>query len=214
LGNHDQHRVATRVGAGAGARRQHAAAHLRGTPTCYYGDELGMENVPIPRELVQDPPAVNQPEIAHIVGRDPERTPMQWDASANAGFAAADVHPWLPLADDYAIRNVAGQEREPASMLRFFRALTDLRAATPALYAGAYAAVETGVDEVYAYTRSLNDERFLVVLNFGQGNHRLDLRAVGERATIELSTGMLSSGEIRLRQVYITPNEGLLLRLN
>jgi len=48
---------------------------LRGTPTCYYGDEIGMENVPIPLEKVQDPPALNQAELAHIVGRDPERTP-------------------------------------------------------------------------------------------------------------------------------------------
>jgi alpha-glucosidase len=213
LGNHDQHRLATRVGPQQARVATLLLLTLRGTPTCYYGDEIGMENVRIPLELVQDPPAVNQPEIAHIVGRDPVRTPMQWDASANAGFAAADVRPWLPLADDYAIRNVTEQERTPTSMLRFFRALTALRATTPALFAGAYAAVETEVDEVFAYTRSHGDERYLVVLNFGQGNHRLDLRAVGERATIVLSTGMLSSGDIRLRQVYITPNEGLLLRL-
>ncbi len=213
MGNHDQHRLATRVGPQQARVANMLLLTLRGTPTCYYGDEIGMENVPIPLDRVQDPPAVNQPEIAHIVGRDPARTPMQWDASPNGGFAPAGVRTWLPLADDYAIRNVAEQERQPTSMLHFFRALTALRASTPALYAGAYAPVDTGVDEVFAYTRSHGDERYLVVLNFGQGNHRLDLRALGERAAIALSTGMLSSGDIRLRQVYITPNEGLLLRL-
>ncbi|MGZ9165881.1 MAG: alpha-amylase family glycosyl hydrolase, partial [Anaerolineales bacterium] len=91
LGNHDQHRLATRVGPGQAGVANMLLLTLRGTPTCYYGDELGMENVPIPLEKVQDPPAVNQPEIAHIVGRDPERTPMQWDTSPNAGFSEPDV---------------------------------------------------------------------------------------------------------------------------
>ena len=91
LGNHDQHRLATRVGPDQARVANMLLLTLRGTPTCYYGDEIGMENVPIPPEMVQDPPAVNQPEIADIVGRDPERTPMQWDDSPNAGFAAAGV---------------------------------------------------------------------------------------------------------------------------
>ena len=89
LGNHDQHRLATRVGAAQARVATMLLLTLRGTPTCYYGDELGMENVPIPPEFVQDPAARNQPEVAHLVGRDPERTPMQWDGSPNAGFAAA-----------------------------------------------------------------------------------------------------------------------------
>jgi len=213
MGNHDQHRLATRVGPQQARVANLLLLTLRGTPTCYYGDEIGMEDVAIPLEYVQDPPAVNQPEIAHIIGRDPERTPMQWDASPNAGFAPAGVRTWLPLAPDYATRNVAAQEADPASMLSFYRALAALRAASPALCRGDYAAVETGVDEVFAYTRSHGGERYLVVLNFGSGSHRLDLRSAGERATIALSTGMLSSGEIRLRQVYVTPHEGLLLRL-
>ena len=214
LGNHDQKRVATRVGPQQMRVANMLLLTLRGTPTCYYGDELGMENVPIPPEFVQDPPAVNQPEIADVVGRDPSRTPMQWDATPNAGFAPAGVQTWLPLAADYRLRNVAVEDAEPLSMLNFFRALTHLRATTPALYCGDYASMETGIDDIYAYTRSHGEERYLVLLNFGQGSHRLDLRALGERATIALSTGMLSTGAIRLRQVYITPNEGLLLRLS
>src|SRR5690606_37463627 len=126
----------------------------RGTPTCYYGDEIGMENVPIPYELMQDPQGVNQPEIAHIVGRDPCRTPMQWDASPNAGFAAQGVQPWLPLAPDYAQRNVAVESDDPRSMLSFFRALTALRQSSAALTFGDYAAIDTGVENLFAYTRT------------------------------------------------------------
>ncbi len=67
---------------------------LRGTPTCYYGDEIGMENVFIPYEQTMDPAARQQPELFEIYGRDPERTPMQWDDSPNAGFTAPEATPW------------------------------------------------------------------------------------------------------------------------
>jgi alpha-glucosidase len=213
LGNHDQHRVATRVGPAQARVAQMLLLTLRGTPTCYYGDELGMENVPIPPEMVQDPPAVNQPEIAHIVGRDPERTPMQWDDSPNAGFTTPDVTPWLPLAHDYAQRNVAVQSQAPNSMLAFFRALTTLRQSSPALTIGDYASVETGVDNIFAYTRAHGDARVLIVLNFAATTHRLDLSKLGADAEILLSTGMESRGKVRLRALYIVGNEGMILRL-
>ena len=213
LGNHDQHRVATRVGAAQARVAQMLLLTLRGTPTCYYGDELGMENVPIPPEFVQDPPAVNQPEIAHIVGRDPERTPMQWDASPNAGFAAPGVQPWLPLAPDYAQRNVAVESGDPRSMLSFFRALTALRQSSAALTVGDYAAVDTGVENLFAYTRTHGDERLLVVLNFAGSTHRIDLSALGKEGEIVLSTGMESTGKLRLRALYVVGNEGMVLRL-
>ena len=138
LGNHDQHRIATRIGAAQVRVATLLLLTLRGTPTCYYGDEIGMADVPIPPEFLQDPQAVNQPEIAHIVGRDPGRTPMQWDASPNAGFAPAGVRTWLPLAADYTTRNVAAQSSDPTSMLSFFRALTQLRQSSPALQIGEY----------------------------------------------------------------------------
>ncbi|HHY57565.1 MAG TPA: DUF3459 domain-containing protein [Chloroflexi bacterium] len=213
LGNHDQHRVATRVGPAQARVAQMLLLTLRGTPTCYYGDELGMENVPIPPEMVQDPPAVNQPEIAHIVGRDPERTPMQWDDSPNAGFTAPGVQPWLPLAADYAQRNVAVQSQDATSMLSFFRALTALRQSSPALTIGDYAAIDVGVDNIFAYTRTHGAERLLIVLNFAATTHRLDLSQFGAEAEILLSTGMESRGKVRLRALYVVGNEGIVLRL-
>ncbi len=213
LGNHDQHRFATRVGPAQARVATMLLLTLRGTPTCYYGDEIGMENVPIPYELMQDPQGVNQPEIAHLVGRDPCRTPMQWDASPNAGFAAPGVQPWLPLSPDYAQRNVAVESSDPRSMLSFFRALVTLRQSSAALTIGDYAAVDTGVATLFAYTRTHGDERLLVVLNFAGSTHRIDLSALGKDGEILLSTGMESVGKVRLRALYVVGNEGMVLRL-
>jgi alpha-glucosidase len=213
LGNHDQHRIATRVGPDQARVANMLLLTLRGTPTTYYGEELGMEDGHIPPEYIQDPPAVNQPEIAHIIGRDPERTPMQWDASANAGFATPGIQTWLPLAHDYAQRNVVAQEQEARSTLAFFRALTTLRQSSPALTVGDYASVDTGVENIFAYTRAHNNERLLVVLNFGDATHRLNLSQLGADAEILLSTGMESAGKVRLRALYIVGNEGVVLRL-
>jgi alpha-glucosidase len=214
LGNHDQHRLATRVGPNQARVANMLLLTLRGTPTCYYGDEIGMADVPIPPDMVQDPPAVNQPEIAHIVGRDPERTPMQWDASSNAGFAAAGVRTWLPLAADYTTRNVAVQSADPTSFLSYYRALTSLRQAEPALTAGAYGSVDVGAADVFAYLRSHEATRLLVVLNFGGEARRLDLSAVPGRAELLLSTEMTAPRPVMLADLALAPNEGMILRLS
>ncbi len=214
LGNHDQHRLATRIGPAQARRRQHAAADARGAPTCYYGDEIGMENVPIPLEMVQDPPALSQPEIAHLVGRDPERTPMQWDASPNAGFAPVGIRTWLPVADDFATRNVIVQSQDPVSMLSFYRGLTVLRQSEPALTVGDYRSLDAGATGVFAYLRSRGDSRFLVVLNLGGEARRLDLSMVSEQAEIVLSTEMSAPCRVALSALDIQPNAGLILRLS
>ncbi len=213
LGNHDQHRLATRAGQAQARVANMLLLTLRGTPTCYYGDEIGMHDVEIPPEKVQDPPAVNNPESADTIGRDPERTPMQWDASPNAGFCPADVEPWLPVADDYAERNVAAQEDDPTSMLHFYRALTALRAAEPALHVGDYAPVDVDADDLYVYTRTTPDaDDFLIVLNFGDQSHVLDLSAVALQAEVVLATDMIRSGAVTPAELTLAPNEGLVLR--
>ncbi|MBK7179182.1 MAG: DUF3459 domain-containing protein [Chloroflexi bacterium] len=214
LGNHDQHRIATRIGLAQARVANMLLLTLRGTPTTYYGEEIGMEDGHIPPEFVQDPPAVNQPEIAHIVGRDPERTPMQWDASPHAGFTTAAAQPWLPAAANFPTRNVAQQENEPASMLNLYRALTALRRAEPALMVGDYATVETAVADIFAYRRTHpGADSFLVVLNFGQRTHRLDVGNMGETAVIVVATDMARRGLVTLSDLSVGPNEGLVLRL-
>jgi alpha-glucosidase len=214
MGNHDQHRVATRVGRAQARVANMLLLTLRGTPTTYYGEEIGMENVPIPPEFIQDPPAVNQPEIAHIVGRDPERTPMQWDNSANAGFAPAGVTPWLPVASDSTQRNVARQDGDPKSMLSLYRTLAELRRSEPALHAGLYASVDVGERDAFAYTRNHSDgATFLVVLNFGATPHTLNLSQVAPAAEIAVATGLDRAGAVNLARLELGPNEGLLLKI-
>ncbi len=214
LGNHDQHRLATRIGANQVRVATMLLLTLRGTPTCYYGDEIGIENVAIPLEFIQDPPALKQPEVAHIVGRDPERTPMQWNNNPNAGFTAATTTPWLPLPADYVKRNVAKQETEPTSMLKFFRTLTSLRQTEPALCVGDYRTVETKTTDVFAYLRTApNSDRFLIVLNFGTADHCLNLSQVAPRATVAVATDMVRTGQVDLSNLALAPNEGVLLRL-
>ncbi len=213
LGNHDQHRLASRVGPQQARVANMLLLTLRGTPTCYYGDEIGMQNVPIPPEFVQDPPAVNQPEIAHIVGRDPERTPMQWDASPNAGFAEAGVQTWLPVSFDYAQVNVELQSKQPDSMLSFFQALTQLRQSEPALTIGDYSSIDVASDDIFAYIRHADTgDPFLIVLNFGGDAQTVDLSDVASSAMIALGTSMERSGQVDLRALAVAPNEGLALR--
>ncbi|HZZ89127.1 MAG TPA: alpha-amylase family glycosyl hydrolase, partial [Caulobacteraceae bacterium] len=93
LGNHDRPRIASRVGAAQARVAAMLLLTLRGTPTLYYGDELGLEQAAIAPERVQDPWEKNEPGLG--LGRDPCRTPMPWDASPHAGFSTAE--PWLPL---------------------------------------------------------------------------------------------------------------------
>ncbi|MDO4245870.1 MAG: alpha-amylase family glycosyl hydrolase [Deinococcus sp.] len=166
LGNHDQHRFKTRVGAAQYRVAQTLLLTLRGTPTVYYGDEIGMENVHIPFEKMVDPSGLQQPD-SPAAGRDPERTPMQWTAGPNAGFSETGVETWLPLPDDFSRVNVQVQEGDPASDLNFFRALTRLRQEHPALVGGSYRSLDSGHADIFAFERVLGDERLTVWLNFG-----------------------------------------------
>ena len=172
LGNHDQHRIATRVGPAQARVAAMLLLTLRGTPTLYYGDEIGMQDVPIPSDRVHDPFEKNVPGMG--LGRDPERTPMQWSADPNAGFST--VEPWLPIANDYAVVNVAVQREEPHSILTLYRELIELRRGEPALEVGRFVPVEAEGD-VLAYIRSAraDESSFLIALNLGPDPHVLRL---------------------------------------
>ena len=123
MGNHDRPRLASRIGAENARLAAMLLLTLRGTPTLYYGDEIGMRQVAI----AAGAPA--RSGRAHVPGRDGARTPMQWDASAFAGFST--VEPWLPLPDDFATRNVASERADPASLYNLYRRLIALRRARP-----------------------------------------------------------------------------------
>jgi alpha-glucosidase len=201
LGNHDQHRIATRVGAAQARVAAMLLLTLRGTPTLYYGDEIGMEDVPIPPELVQDPFEKNVPGKG--LGRDPERTPMQWSAAENAGFTTGT--PWLPLAPTWRTVNVEAQRDDPRSMLTLYRRLLALRRAEPALEVGRIELIEAGGD-VLAYVRG---DAFLVALNLGANPH--DLPCAG--GAILLSTHLDREGERPDGVLHLRPDEGVVVRL-
>ncbi len=206
LGNHDQHRIASRVGAEQARVAAMLLLTLRGTPTLYYGDELGMKDVPIPPDQVQDPQERNVPGLG--LGRDPERTPMQWSAEAGAGFTTGA--PWLPLAHDYAEVNVEAQRDDPASMLAYYRRLLALRRGSDALATGAFAPVEAAGD-VMAYVRSGADGEYLVALNLGHAPAALDLG--GRRAEIVLTTHLDREGERLEGSATLRGDEGFVARL-
>jgi alpha-glucosidase len=207
LGNHDIGRVASRIGARQAPVAQMLLLTLRGTPTCYYGDELGMQDVPIPQDIVQDPQGIRFPGYS----RDPERTPMQWDASPHAGFST--VEPWLPVAANSTTRNVATQRDDPRSLLNLVRTLTHLRRDLPALQVGDYRSLDTGNDDIFAYVRSTPEQQLLVVLNFGADEQQLDLTTLSASGDLLCTTYLDQTGLRDLRQLTLRPDEGLLMRL-
>jgi alpha-glucosidase len=174
LSNHDVPRHATRYDhPELGEARARLAAimllTLRGTPFLYYGEEIGMRNVSIPADRLQDPLARTlHPNVA----RDGERTPMQWESGPGAGFTSAE--PWLPLAADTDQRNAAAQRQDPASLLNLYRQLIALRRTTPALSRGTYRRLNAP-PEVLAYERQHGDSRVVVALNFGDAPVRVEL---------------------------------------
>ena len=204
LGNHDQPRIAARVGADQARIAAMLLLTLRGTPTLYYGDEIGLGHVPIPPERARDPWEHNEP--GH--GRDPERTPMQWDDSPQAGFSTAE--PWLPLAEDWATRNVESQRSDPGSMLTLHRRLLGLRRDHPALAVGGYRAVPLGIAEVFAYERFADGAVLRVLLNFGAAPQDLPLPEGGW--TVLLSTRAGRAGEVAGLTLALGPAEGVILR--
>ena len=209
LGNHDRHRVASRIGFEQARVAQMLLLTLRGTPTCYYGDEIGMTDVEIPPDRVVDPWELNVPGLG--LGRDPERTPMQWDESPYGGFSTVEA--WLPEAPDYREVNVAAESRDPRSMLSLFGALTTLRRQSPALTLGSYAAVPVTAPGSFAYLRTLGQQTILVVLNFRGRPHTLDFSSVAGEGEVLLSTEMDRTGREALDALQVRPNEGLVIRL-
>ncbi len=160
LGNHDKSRIASRVGDAQARVAAVLLLTLRGTPTIYYGEEIGMRDVPVPAGEVQDPAEKNEPGLG--LGRDPERSPMPWDGSEFAGFTTGK--PWLPLAPDHESHNVSEFEGQRDSMLHLYRSLIALRQSSRALTFGPITNVSAH-DGVLAYERRSQQETFCVFLN-------------------------------------------------
>ncbi|MDX3908413.1 MAG: alpha-amylase family glycosyl hydrolase [Sphingobium sp.] len=203
IGSHDAPRIAARIGEAQARVAAMLLLTLRGTPTLYQGDEIGIGKVDIPPDRIRDPQHLRQPSLD--IGRDRSRTPMPWDASANAGFSTGE--PWLPINTDWMDRNVAAQATDPESMLTLYRRLLALRRSTPALTIGSYAAAEADRD-VLAYERAHDGDRLLIALNLAAGARQLMLPSRTE--VVEVLSSTLSP---RLFDGTLLGDEGLVLRL-
>ena len=194
LSNHDQARLVSRFTDDTDEFRAVSAKMLhtfllsmRGTPYLYYGDELGMTNIYFDAiEQYDDISTINNYKKtiseggdgeaflkrASMFSRDNGRTPMQWDASDNGGFTSGT--PWLPVNENTKTINVVAQQEDPSSILNHFRAMTALRTSNPVLIYGDYELLDTE-DQIYAYLRSYEGQKVLVVLNYSKENSTLDL---------------------------------------
>jgi alpha-glucosidase len=181
LGNHDLSRPASRYGAKENDDRLKVAAalllSLRGTPFIYYGDEIGMRDIPIKsKKDVLDP--IGRRFWPFFKGRDGCRSPMQWTTAQNAGFSAAQ--PWLPVHNNSVERNVESQLKDPTSLLSFYRSLLRLRRRHPALRRGDLTLLAGAPRAILAYRRESKEETLLIILNFSdrpQGFLHRDLRS-------------------------------------
>lgn len=206
LGNHDQPRIASRVGRAQARVAAMMLLTLRGTPTLYYGDELGMRDTVILPEQVQDPQGKN---IG--VSRDPARTPMQWSPGPNAGFSTGT--PWLPLGRDAETTNVELESSRPDSMLSLYRRLIELRRREPALVLGTYRPVPSEPD-VIAYVREHAGRRFLIALNLGPKPSFVVMDELGCNGEIAVATEREREGERVQNRLILTGDDGVVLRLD
>jgi alpha-glucosidase len=210
LSNHDRSRIVSRIGQAQARVAAMLLLTLRGTPTLYYGDELGMWDQMIPPERVQDPWEKQVPGLG--LGRDSVRTPMLWDNSPNAGFTIST--PWLPLHADAPVLHVAAQRQEPTSMLTFYQRLLALRRATPALAVGAYTPFAKTEDKVLAYKRTTGEQTCLVALNFGRQPQQVRLDALARRGQVALSTHLDRVGEPIRTTLALRGDEGVIMTLD
>ena len=206
--NHDQSRIVTRFGGEEQARLiALMQMTLPGLPVVYYGDELGMANVSIRTDQIQDK-SVFSHGGDESVGRDPERTPMQWDGEKeNAGFTTSQ--PWLPIPASSQKVNVASELHEPDSFLSLYRRLLKLRSQYPILRVGEYEALGDFCQDVFGYARWIGKtQHAFVALNFSNKERRVRLPHAGQ---VICSTHPIDYPEVDGEEVVLRPYEGVVL---
>jgi oligo-1,6-glucosidase len=186
LANHDQARLVSRFGNDSPQFRDVSSKMLttfimtmRGTPFYYNGDELGMTNAGFTKiEDYRDVQTLNEYKHQESIGadmkkylkliafesRDNGRTPFQWDSSPNAGFTTGT--PWIQVNKNYKTINAAEEEKDPNSVLNYFRKIVKLRKDNLVLVYGKYTLLDKQNPDTYSYTRELDGKKLLVLLNF------------------------------------------------
>ncbi len=209
LGNHDWPRIAGRVGPEQARTAAMLLLTLRGTPTIYYGDEIGMPQAEIPFERVRD--RFERVAPGQGLGRDGSRTPMQWDDSKYAGFSEAE--PWLPLADAPGDLNVADQRADPTSVYQLYRQLIVLRRSRNALLTGSYFPL-LSQDDLLLFGRRCEDESLLVALNLGGRPELADFGNQPLEGKLLLSSHLDREGEEVRGTIDLRPNEGVVIEVD
>lgn len=203
FGNHDESRVATRIGRAAARTSAMMQLTLPGLAFIYYGEELGMTDVPISDEQIRDPSAKAGK------GRDGQRTPMQWDDSEHAGFTKGS--PWLPVSPDYPQINVHKQSQNPISSLNLYKELIHFRNQSIVLRKGAYRSINSD-EGIFGYERSKGGSKLLILLNFNNVSKQININDL--KGVILLST-YLDNKEMNVsEQITLRPNEGLIVGVN
>jgi alpha-glucosidase len=175
----------------------------------YYGDEIGMWDVPIPQDEVRDPQGLNMPD--KNLSRDPSRTPMQWDNSLNAGFTGGT--PWLRLDRKYHRINVESEKNDPYSMLSFYRKLIDLRQGEECLSVGDYVPLYSD-KQMIAFFRKIKDETcFLIVLNLSHRPCYFKTSKIQITGTVELATSPELEGSEVNEEINLGGDEAIIVRL-
>ena len=207
MGNHDQSRIASRLGRAQARIAMVLLLTLRGTPILYYGDELGLQDIAIAPGKLRDPFGQNMPGAGQ--GRDFERCPMPWDETEKAGFTTGD--PWLPIGSNGPGSSVEGQRKDASSMLSMTRELLDLRRREPALSRGRWSAL-SAENEVLAYFRQLGDTRFAVLLNLEDRFKRLHIADIPSGRVL-FSTDERSAHQTVHQDIELAANEGVVIAL-
>lgn len=210
LGNHDQPRIASRVGIHQARVAAVLLLTLRGTPTVYYGDEIGMRDVPIPRNEVRDPQGLNMPD--KNLSRDPARTPMQWNGEEeNAGFTKGQ--PWLRLDRNFKQVNVETQKHDPNSMFTLYQKLIALRNQEESLGSGLYYPIYSD-HQMICYARVANGhDYFLVALNLTPRIAYFHSNTVKFEGVIEISTSPEIEGQTIINEIVLSGDEAIVVRL-
>ena len=198
LGNHDQPRSVSRFGNDNPVYRETSAKMLatcihmmQGTPYVYQGEELGMTNCPFNtlenfrdlesinafHELTEQGKMTEEEMMAAIgyKGRDNARTPMQWDDSANAGFSGADATPWIMVNPNYTKINAKDQVSREDSVFKYYQKLIKLRHESDLIVYGTYDLILDDDKDIYAYIRTLGDEKLIVYCNFSENTREVEL---------------------------------------
>lgn len=212
FGNHDLKRLFSKMNGDIPKVKLLAFLQFtaRGVPVTYYGEEIGMSDVSIPAREAKDPvgrryrwvPKFLTKLLQLYFNRDGCRTPMQWDNSPHAGFCPQTAQPWLPVHEDFERVNVKAQESDPQSLLNTYKTLLKIRNESSVLQEGALRLLE-GKGDILAYLREVEEEKMLILLNFGEvectyENHtdcrrdRIQVGQVSIKDAVNLRIGPLS----------------------